>query len=187
MEITIEELQKKFESLPENLKWAIMAANVDDNIIEIGKEQGLNVAQMGQLSLETHMVMFGYTHPDEFEKSVKASMGLPDDKTRAIVDAVNEKILKEIREKMGAPAGAPEETGGQIKINIIKPASVPNEIMPVKKVEINPIPQKMGPMIPILSQKLSAPVQSPGIQTDHSLGNLSKPTPKKDPYRELPE
>src|SRR5438105_1495225 len=102
MEITLEEIQKKFESLPEDIKWAIMAANVDDNIIDIGKAENLNVEQMGQLSLETHMVMLGFTHPDKFEASVRESMQLPDEKTRRIADVINEKILKEIRTKMKA-------------------------------------------------------------------------------------
>ena len=84
MEITIEEIQKMFEKLPEDLKWAIMAAKVDEKIMEIGKEQGLNIEQMGQLSLETHMVMFGVTHPDKFQESIQASMRLPEFKTKNI-------------------------------------------------------------------------------------------------------
>ena len=99
-EVTIEEMQKKFEELPEDLKLAIMSADIDDNIIQIGKDQGLNVDQTGQLSLETHAVMFGYTHPDKFQESVKASLGLPDEKIKTVVDSVNEKILKNIREKL---------------------------------------------------------------------------------------
>src|SRR3990167_3564163 len=111
MEITLEEIQKKFESLPEDLKWAVMAANVDENIIDIGQAQGLNVEQMGQLSLETHMVMFGFTHPDKFEESVKNRLNLPDEKIRAIVNVVNEKILKKIREKaIGSSSKEPTKT-----------------------------------------------------------------------------
>ncbi|MBI3305905.1 hypothetical protein HYZ82_02075 [Candidatus Nomurabacteria bacterium] len=45
---------------------------------------------------------------------------------------------------------------------------------------------------PILAQKLSASVQIPKIETEHTLDNLtpsSKPNavPKIDPYREIPE
>ncbi len=100
MEITIEEIKKKFESLSEDLKWAIIGANVDEKIMEIGKENSLTVEQMGQLALETNMVMLGFIHPDQFEGSVKGSLGLPDEKIKILVNAVNEKILKEIREKI---------------------------------------------------------------------------------------
>lgn len=100
MEITIEEIQKKFDNLPEDLRWAIMAADVDEKITEIGKSQNLTVQQMGQLSLETHVVMFGLIHPDKFEESLQASLGLEPEKIKTIVMLVNEKILKNIREKI---------------------------------------------------------------------------------------
>lgn len=211
MEITLEEIQKKFESLPEDLKWAIMAANVDDNIIEIGQTQNLNVEQMGQLSLETHMVMFGFTHPDKFEESVKNSMKLGDEKTRAVVNAVNEKILKEIRTKMMAlydktPAVSEAPTEEENNIQILNSAGIeilngktpPATIQPKEKL---PIMEKLElPIKPtILAQKLSGPVQTPVVKTEHTLENITKnsdtTTPPQsnskkyeiDPYREKPE
>lgn len=100
MEITIEEIQKKFESLPEDLRWAIMGADVDNKIIEIGKENNLKVEEMGQLSLEVHAVMLGFIHPNQFEASVQESLKFDPNKTRTLVNAVNEKILKNIREQI---------------------------------------------------------------------------------------
>jgi len=205
MEITLEEIQKKFDSLPEDLKWAIMAANVDDNIIEIGQMQGLNVEQMGQLSLETHMVMFGFTHPDKFEESVKNSMRLGDEKTHAIISAVNEKILKEIREKMmQLYADKPKESEKQEKLpqtseedaNVLNSHGI--EIIP-GKLELN----KGEEVRPILEQKLSGSFQNSTVKTEHTLNNLTKMNeppisetpkpapsaypPKGDPYRLPPE
>lgn len=212
IEVTIEELQKKFESLPEDLRWAIMAANVDDNVIEMGKEFGLNVEQMGQLSLETHAVMFGYTHPDKFEESIKASLGLPDEKIKAIVNSVNEKILKNIREQLMALHGVkpepkkeeeifgkagieimPEEiTAPRKDENIERPADmlskVENPELITKEIENEKI------LHSISAQKLSGPFTIPAVKTDYSLPSLSKNNtattplaPKIDPYREIPE
>ncbi len=147
IEVTIEELQKKFESLPEDLRWAIMAANVDENITEIGKEFNLNVEQMGQLSLETHAVMFGYTHPDKFEESVKASMQLPDEKNKAIVNAVNEKILKNIREQLMALSGVKKETPDQPTDNAESIAMADRkdtEILKSAQIEIMPARNAFG-------------------------------------------
>lgn len=211
MEITLEEIQKKFESLPEDLKWAVMAANVDENIIDIGQAQGLNVEQMGQLSLETHMVMFGFTHPDKFEESVKNRLNLPDEKIRAIVNVVNEKILKEIRAKaMGSPN---KET---IKPEI-PPTSSDNDAQILDSAGIQIVNEPARGALPnnaseeklkkdmrsILAQKLSAPVQNPVVKTEHTLDNLTKASgglsqpntqkevPKSgyavDPYRIPPE
>lgn len=194
MEITLEEIQKKFENLPEDLKWAIMAANVDDNIISIGQSQGLNVEQMGQLSLETHMVMFGFTHPDKFEQSIKASMKLSDEKTRALANAVNEKILKEIKENMkeafenaSKKPGAPvleEESDAQILssagIEIVPTNSSGSSAgLPPEKEKWDISPEKPEPATekeeqPILTQKLSSFIKSDVVETQHSLDNITK-------------
>lgn len=182
-EISIEEIQKKFEGLPEDLKWAIMGAKVDDNIIDIGNAEKLNVEQMGQLSLETHMVMFGFTPPGKFEESVKKSLGLPDEKTRAIVDAVNEKILKEIRKKMveqtsAEPAKKTEENGDK---KVLSSAGI--EILNGENKK-----ETTSDMHPILQQKLSASVQAPIIKTEHAPENPTQSNkPIRDPYREIPE
>ncbi|MFA5932112.1 MAG: hypothetical protein WC793_01915 [Candidatus Paceibacterota bacterium] len=207
MEITLEEIQKKFDDLPEDLKWAIMGVNVDDNIIEIGQTQGLNVEQMGQLSLETHMVMFGFTHPDKFEESIKNSMKLGDEKTRLIVNAVNEKILKEIKEKMmqmydntSKKDTTEHDTEEEKKKNthVLNTAGI--EIIP-EKLEL----KKGEEVHPILAQKLNSTFQTPTVTTEHSLENLTKMSnqndtipqppkpapstypPKGDPYRLSPD
>jgi len=203
MEITLEQIQKKFEGLPENLKWAIMGANVDDNIIDIGKEQGLNVEQLGQLSLETYMEMFGFTPPEKFEESVQKSMQLPPEKTHALVEAINEKIFKKIREQLGethedvTKASSPEtsattdtEEEKQKNEQVLKEHGI--EIIP-EKLELAGVPVKPS----ILEQKISTPVQMPIVKTEHSLENITKvnvPMPNTgftkptiDPYREIPE
>ncbi len=102
MEITVEAIQKRFGELPEDLQWAIMAAKIDEHIMEIGKRHALNVEQMGELSLETHMVALGETHPDKFEDSVQKSMQMPEGKTRSVVEEVNNLIFKTFRKELMA-------------------------------------------------------------------------------------
>lgn len=217
MEITLEEIKKKFETLPEDLKWAIMGAKVDDNIIEIGNIEHLNVEQMGQLSLETHMVMLGFMHPDEFESSVQASLGLPTEKTHALVTAVNEKILRKIREKMMKVFGNIEKIPETSKtesvldkagINLVElpstttvssGVSIENREDILKRIEKpETIPVVKAEIHPILAQKLSGFSKNTVVETDHSLNNLSSnktapvgpevnKIPQVDPYREKPE
>ena len=201
MEITLNEIQKKFETLPEELKWAIMAARVDDNIIEIGKNHGLNVEQMGQLSLETHAVMFGFTLLDKFEESVEGSLRLPKEKIKMIVSDVNERILRNIRKNMMSQSGQKPEGKDEGGNKILKSAGI--EITPgvpaapptlpelkngnrdemLKKIERPELIQKESTR-PITEQKLSGSFQIPAVKTDHSVDNLSK---NVDPYREIPQ
>jgi len=68
-----------------------------------------------------------------------------------------------------------------------------NNLPVTEKLEI-PTIQKPAPVVPtpsILAQKLSAPMQTPAVKTDHTLPNitpLSTPSkPAVDPYREIPE
>lgn len=210
MEITIEEIQKKFETLPEDLKWAIMATKVDDKIIEIGRFHNLNVEQMGKLSLETHMVMLGYVHPDKFEESVQISLGFPKDKTKTIVDAVNEQVLKGLREKIMALHN--EHNKQEKEIDQVEKEE---ELLKETGIEINKEVNKTEPLIkkmespeemlrdvenpklikiqsPILAQKLTSAYKMPSSNTDHSIPKKIEPAaraplPKIDPYRMNPE
>lgn len=100
MEITINQMQEKFKSLPEETRWAIMAANVDDKIIDIGQKNNLTVKQMSQLALETQAVMLGFLPPEEFESSIKISLGLSPELNKMVVESVNKDILSEIRHKL---------------------------------------------------------------------------------------
>jgi hypothetical protein len=189
MEITIEEIQKKFETLPEDLKWAIMAADVDGKITEIGRLNGLNVEQMGQLSLETHMVMFGFTHPDKFEASVKGSLGFDQMKTRVLVNAVNEKILKDIREKIMNLHNAEEK-----KEEAHPEDKSHEEIFKSVGIEVVPKKEEAPKSVSFANQKLTGTFQMQNKTSEYTLNNISKQnetpktTPSKiDPYREIPE
>ena len=194
-EVTLEEIQKKFEGLPEDLRWAIMAANVDEKITQIGKDNNLTVEQMGQLSLETHMVMFGFVHPDQFEASVKGSLQLPDEKNKKIVNEINEKILKDIRENLLSlykKEGEKKEdeilNNAGIEINK-EPVNIPDGLATgkgkaddrdkmISEVE-NPETiakeiQNKKIMESITTQKLSGSFQIPNTKTEYSLNNMSK-------------
>ncbi|MEI7765130.1 MAG: hypothetical protein WCI93_00925 [bacterium] len=200
--VTLEEIQKKFDGLPEDLKWAIMAANVDDKIIDIGQKHGLLVPQMEQLSLETHAVMFGYTHPDKFEESLKGSMQLPELKIKELVEDINENILQSIRDKFMSLYDKPRET-----FKITKPAepnvvgiethiSSPNviNIKPIKNEELRITNDKSSKDIPTLSsnttieimpEELVGKVQLP--ITNYELGIKDKEIIKEKPIEKIEE
>ncbi|HEU0085544.1 MAG TPA: hypothetical protein VFQ59_01125 [Candidatus Paceibacterota bacterium] len=204
MDITIEDIQKKFDSLPEEIKWAISKADVDENIIEIGKAYSLNVEQQGQLSLLTHMVMMGFIHPEIFEESVEKTLKLPAEKNKQIVTTVNEKILKEIRTLLMAQTILGEEDG----IPLAEP--VPEEKPIVINTPSSQSEQENKKIIDsVASQRLMGSFQTSIKKTDYNLNPQNKTTPptpsapstpsvpsapsapeskpKVDPYREIPE
>ncbi|MEI6581086.1 MAG: hypothetical protein WCO07_02860 [bacterium] len=109
-EITLEEIQKKFDSLPENLRLAIIVAGVDKKVNTIGREHGLNIRQISELLLKTHIMMFGFIHPDQFEESLKDINQIPLESIKGIVRDVNEQILKDIRDELIDLAEKPRAT-----------------------------------------------------------------------------
>lgn len=205
MELSIEDIKNKFEKLPEDLKWAIMSAKIDEKVLAIGQNFSLNIRQMGQLSLEVHAVMLGYMHPDDFENSILKSLNLGEEKTKLLANSVYEKIIKDVRERLIEYRGGvkptkdivekklpkeifekKEETQKEIITPEIKPEDkkeeISNEITEDKKVINN-----------IISNKLQSNIKSVKTETDHSVlqnGETKSPeipVKKIDPYREIPE
>lgn len=191
MELSIEDIKNKFEKLPEDLKWAIMGANIDEKLMQIGTAHGLNIRQIGQLSLETHAVMLGFVHPDSFGDSIKASLGLPDDKVKLITQSVNEKIIKGVREKLV------ELRGGVMPV-VENPPKLPKqeteEVVPTENPTIeaeNILEEKIVKedkkiASGVIANKLVNTVAANTVKTNYTLNNISKgeSEPKKlDPYR----
>lgn len=188
MELSLEDIKNKFEKLPEDLKWAIMGANIDEKLMQIGSTHGLNIRQIGQLSLETHAVMLGFMHPDAFEGSIKASLGLPDEKTKFIAMSVNENIIKGVREKLvemrGGSVPVVEEMSKLPKEKIAEEVTGESEDLPIHKeeVKVENKPATSG----LIANKLVNTVSANTTKTDYSLDNVSKAEPevkKVDPYR----
>ena len=213
MEISIEDMQKKFEELPEDLRWAIMAANVDEKIAEIGSRDGLNVEQMGKLELEVNATLFGFYPSDKFQDSLKISLGFPDDRIKLIVDDVNEMIFKKVREELKNSSEGIEETAEEKDQDVLQsagikitPTSAPavekeaplekreDMLAVVEKPELAMVKENKPTAPSILESKLSGSFKMPSAKTEYSLGNISKASapvagnvnktaPSIDPYR----
>ncbi len=212
IEITIDEIKEKFDKLPEDLKWAIMGANIDDHIIDIGQANQLNVAQMGQLALETYAVILGYTKAEDFEKSVKASLGFEEDKTKLLVSLVNEKVLKPIRENLVTASLEKDKKTKEDSFTMESVQKPESEILLETKLHIEnkKLEEKVeGKVVEkdesalknntvtnsIPAQRLFNSYKIPSTTTNHSTPNITKQTPstdsqptpiKVDPYREIP-
>jgi len=191
MELSIEDIKNKFEKLPEDLKWAIMGANIDQKLMQMGSIHGLNIRQIGQLSLETHAVMLGFIHPDAFESSIKASLGLDDEKAKLVALSVNEKIIKGVREKLV------ELRGGVMPV-VENPPKLPKEEISEPEIKITEeekreikIEEKIKEEDKkitngIIKNKLIGTVATNNVKTDYTINNNPKgevEVKKVDPYR----
>ena len=211
--ISLEEnLQKKFNSLSEDIKNAILSANINDKIADISQTYKLNIEQAGKLYSSTFKIILNVVKPNDFENSLKTSLGLPDEKIKVIVNSVNEKILKNIRAQLMALSGVKKEKkkeseifgGAGIEImpekivtpkeeSIEKPAEMLSEVenpeLITKEIQNEKILKSIS------AQKLSGSFTIPAVKTDYTLPSMGKdkisPVPSDklavDPYREIPE
>ena len=63
---TEEQIAQMYDNLPEDLKDVIFGLEMNEIVERIGRENQLNIEQIGDLANETGMVMLGVTHPNEF-------------------------------------------------------------------------------------------------------------------------
>jgi hypothetical protein len=104
-----EKLDERFAKLPKEVQVAISESGYQSALYTIASEAKLSVDQMGALEEATNKVLLGITHPDKYEDDLKEKLGLPTDRIALIVNSVNEKVLKNIREILKSHWGGNKE------------------------------------------------------------------------------
>jgi len=97
---TEEQIAQMYDNLPEDLKDAIFGLEMNEIVEKIGRENQLNIEQIGDLANETGMVMLGVTHPNEFIGNLADRLEVDKEKARAIGGEINEQIFKKVRESL---------------------------------------------------------------------------------------
>lgn len=97
---TEEQITQMYENLPEDLKDAIFGLEMNEIVEKIGRENHLNIEQIGDLANETGMVMLGVTHPNEFIANLAERLETDKEKVRAIAQEINEQIFKKVRDSL---------------------------------------------------------------------------------------
>lgn len=166
---TPEEIQKKFDALPSDIKTLVYGANMLSLIQNLGQKYQLHVDQLGTLEAETADVMSGFSDPKDFVSNIKESLKIDDTKATGIAKDINEQLFVKIRESM-KKVYEQQKAGNESVIVAPKPPEITSadKILTEKTVTIAPKP----PASPKATQD-TAPL---------------KPGPyKTDPYREPPE
>jgi len=192
-----EKLDERFNNLSKETKDAIEKSDYQTKIYEIGQKHNLTVYQMGILGESTISVMLGITLPNKFEESLK-ELQLPTEKITEIVNDVNDQILKKIREELVKNINRGKISEKEIekqpleiesREEMLKKIENPESIKPITNYELRIEKKDKEDAITneknqsILGQKLSGTFQTPKTETNHSLSNINK----IDPYREPTE
>ncbi len=196
MNTTVDLLQIKIEKakaeLPEDSRRAIDAVDWKSTILGMRTEKGYSYEQLEDLETETELLLCGLINPEEYPKELEKRLGMPKNKIDELVNDMNEKVFKRIREELvKIIENRKPKDESKIEAPVKDREIIENRENLLNKIE-NPTPiQTMNKETPsILSQKLGGSFQATTKETDHSLGNMTKSTedaktklPKVDPYR----
>lgn len=181
-------IEKAKAELPEDTQNAINAVDWKAVIFGLREKKGYSFEQLGDLEIETELLLCGLLGPENYSKELEKRMRLSKAEVNDLIKEMNDLVFKKIKENLikiterkKTFKEQPPESSAKI---------IPTEIVPEK-----PTPTSQPP---ILAQKLSDSFHVPIIKTEHTLENITKaniPTPPSptankptiDPYREIPE
>ena len=210
LQIKIDEAKKQ---LSEDTLAAIATVPWQAEILKMRETKGYTFEQLGDLELETELLLCGLVSPSDYPLELQNRMQISKAAANELVAEMNELVFAKIKEEMikrterknFTPALIKEGVGGgnseEDNTQIFKEHGI--EIVP-EKLELNSPPLLIkergqgGEVHPIFAQKFSGPVQTGIVKTEHTLENITKTTPpaftdikpkipKPDPYREIPE
>jgi hypothetical protein len=95
-----EEIQKRFDTLPADIKTAVYGADMLNLLQKIGQTNKLHLDQMDVLEAETADVMTGFSKPEEFVANIIDSLSIDKSQAEKIAHEINEGLFLKIRESL---------------------------------------------------------------------------------------
>ena len=97
---TIEEIEERFNSLPQDVQQAINSIDTTRKVSKIGQDYRLHFDQIQSLAASIGYLMLGFLKPSEFVYDLSREAHLPESVATEIAKEVNEKILRPIKERL---------------------------------------------------------------------------------------
>lgn len=94
---TQKELRTRFALLPQEIQDTITSSGFQMKLFELAKKHQLTYDELGQLELDTTMVLLGMSHPDTFGRDLKESLRKDDVITNSLVKEIDEQVFAAIR------------------------------------------------------------------------------------------
>jgi len=97
LNIKIQEARKK---LPETTREAIDAVNWKPSLLGMRQTKGYTFEQLGDLEIETDLVLAGLLSPEQYPKELEKRMGITKDKVKELLHEMNTLVFSRVREEM---------------------------------------------------------------------------------------
>ena len=97
---TPEQLQEKFDSLPQDIQQAITSETVSGNLEILGQKYSLRVDKIGDLIDEVGMVMLGFKKSSDFIGSLSKRLEIDRETAESLAVDIDNDVFKKIRESL---------------------------------------------------------------------------------------
>lgn len=97
---TIEDIEDRFNSLPQDIQEAMDGDSTTEAIHQIGRTYRLHFDQIQDLAACVGYLMLGFTKPQDFINDLTNHAEIPPSVATSIAKEVNEKILRPIKERL---------------------------------------------------------------------------------------
>jgi len=109
MENFKESIDKKLESLPEDIREAISSTDVPRKIQSIMQKYSIHLDAALDIETEVSLVMLGLQNPADFIRNLRENAGLSPEDARNVATDINDTIFKPIRNSLVGIQPKPEE------------------------------------------------------------------------------
>lgn len=200
MDLLQMKIEKAKAELPQETLSAIDAVDWKQTILGIRERKGYTFEQLGDLEIETELLLCGLLNPADYPKELETRMGLPRTHVDSLVAEMNELVFKKIKEELIKITQAAAEDVEKHTIDIPRPINSegikkvePNHVVeniPEKKeggendilkqagIEIMPPELASGKAVlsgqSLSTAKLNDSFKIPKAETEYTLTNMSK-------------
>lgn len=191
------------KTMPQESLNAIDAVDWRKVILDMKERKGYTFEQLGDLEIETELLLCGLINPLNYPKELENRMKISAEEAKMLVNEMNEFVFKKVRallvknieetklsapptirakilnnddtmlKDMGIEINKTEEKRDILEITPASERNLEGAGEMLKDIE-NPNLIKKAPAESMLAQKLGGSFKMPGKQTDYTINNISK-------------
>lgn len=148
---TQQQLEEKYDNLPEDLRAALFNVDIANKMFEIGKKNRLTIEETGNVSEEAGLVILGLEKPQNLLANIKNRLNLDESEIKKIVHDVNEQVFFPLREALRKAHNIDIEGG--------ETPRTPQPPAPVRAAS----PESAQPVAPSRPRTMDIPSSPPGV------------------------
>ncbi|MBY0472954.1 hypothetical protein K2Q00_01540 [Patescibacteria group bacterium] len=196
---TQNQIEQRLAELPQDVRDAMLSAQLGENLRAIGQKHGLHIDQVGVLEDETMLVMLGFFEPEDFNNQLIAQLRISPADAEAITQEVTQQVFLPIRESMKAfteskrkimsepaqvrPIGSVEPRPDLAPASATVGATSTNIPIRIETPQQNPVAPPQAASEGSAQAKPTMPPM-PNAEKMLTQTTVTKPIYKTDPYRE---